>query len=112
MTTACPPSVLQTPLSRLPGDYAPASQPARRKASNGIPDTNPIEQVNGEIKRRTDVVGIFPNEAAVIRLIGAVLLEANDEWQLQYRDMQTEAMAELTPPTIDAVPTQISTAAA
>jgi putative transposase len=48
----------------------------------------------------------------VSRLIGAVLLEANDEWQLQHRYMQTEAMAELTPPLIDAVPTQISTAAA
>ena len=48
---------------------------------------------------------------AIIRLIGAVLLEANDEWQLQHRYMQTDAMAELTPPTIDAVPTQIATAA-
>ena len=47
-----------------------------------------------------------------VRLIGAVLLEANDEWQLQNRYMQTEAMAELTPPTIDAVPTEIATIAA
>ena len=45
------------------------------------------------------------------RLIGAVLLEANDEWQLQHRYMQTEAMAELIPPTIDALPTHIATAA-
>ena len=58
------------------------------------------------------MVGIFPNEGAIVRLIGAVLLEANDEWQLQHRYMQTEAMAELTPTTIDAVPTQIATAAA
>ena len=49
---------------------------------------------------------------AIIRLIGAVLLEANDEWQLQNRYMQTEAMAELIPPTIDAVPTEITTIAA
>ena len=49
---------------------------------------------------------------AVIRLIGAVLLEANDEWALQNRYMQTEAMAELTPPLIDAVPAHISTVAA
>jgi len=47
------------------------------------------------VKRRADVVGIFPNEDSITRLVGAVLLEANDEWQLQHRYMQVEGMAEL-----------------
>ena len=77
-----------------------------------IHSTNPLERSNKEVKRRADVVGIFPNEGAMIRLVGAVLLEANDEWLLQHRYMQTEAMTELTPPLIEAEPTQISTKAA
>jgi transposase-like protein len=84
--------------------------PAQHRAR--IHSTNPLERLNKEVKRRADVVGIFPNEGAIIRLIGAVLLEANDEWQLRHRDMQTAPMAALTPPTIDALPTQISTVAA
>ena len=54
------------------------------------------------VKRRADVVGIFPGEASIVRLIGAVLLEANDEWATQTRYMQVEAMAELLgPPLIE-----------
>jgi putative transposase len=60
--------------------------------------TNPLERLNKEVTRRADVVGIFPNEALISRLIGAVLMEANDEWQLQHRYMQIEGMAELATP--------------
>ena len=49
-------------------------------------------------KRRADVVGIFPSERSILRLIGAVLLEANDEWQLRHRYMGVEAMGELLSP--------------
>lgn len=59
--------------------------------------TNPLERLNKEVKRRADVVGIFPGEPSILRLIGAVLLEQNDEWQTQNRYMQVEAMAERNP---------------
>lgn len=55
--------------------------PKERRAK--LHSTNPIERLNGEIKRRTEVVGIFPNDEAIIQLVGALLLEQNDEWAAQ-----------------------------
>jgi transposase-like protein len=84
--------------------------PAQHRAK--IHSTNPLERLDKEVERRADVAGIFPSEASIVRLIGAVLLEANDEWQLRHRYMQLGAMAELTAPAAEAEPAQIPPRAA
>ena len=77
--------------------------PSQHRAK--IHSTNPLERLNSEIKRRADVVGIFPNEAAVVRLIGALLLEQNDEWATQRaRYMTLETIAPMSDTTAVSLP--------
>jgi putative transposase len=63
--------------------------------------TNPLERLNKEVKRRTDVVGAFPNPAALLRLAGSVLVEAHDEWQVADKRYLSEAILALLNPTRD-----------
>ena len=72
-----------------------------------ICSTNPLKRLNAGIKLRTRVVGIFPNDASITRIIGAVMLEQDDEWSLNRRYLQLEGLKTLS----DTVPTRLSAAA-
>ena len=61
-----------------------------------IASTNPRERVNRELKRRPDVIGIFPNDDVIVRLVGALMLETNDEWAVARRYMSLETLARVT----------------
>ena len=83
------------PLSRMGAPYAVAGRDVEAPLDI-MPVTNPLERLNAEIKRRTNVVGIFPNDASITRLVGAMMLEQNDEWSLNRRYMQLEGLQTLS----------------
>jgi len=85
---------------RNTGSSAPAAI-ASQPAQTGYPCSS--ERLNKEVKRRADVVWIFLNEASIMRLIGAVLFEQNNEWQTSSRYMMVEAFAQIDHEEVDPV---------
>jgi transposase-like protein len=91
------------PPSRTVAPYSPSRTPlaARKVSRHGrhlppfIPDTNPLERFNREIGRRTDVVGIFPDDPSLIRLVSMLAIEANDEWLVGRSYISQKSMATL-----------------
>jgi len=94
----------------MPPTTSPGSPPSRPRSGRRSWGTNPLERLNKEVKRRTDVVGVFPNPEALLRLAGSVLAEAHDEWQAGDRRYLSEgSMALLAARTID--PEEVATPA-
>ena len=87
------PKVARLLLEAEPDLLAFHSFPAAHRSK--LRSTNPLERVNREIGRRTDVVGVFPNDAALLRLAGSLLIEQNDEWLVSRRYLSEASMAEL-----------------
>ena len=83
----------------MPKRTSSSTSPSPRPTAGRSAATNPLERLNKEIKRRTAVVGIFPTRASVLRLVGMVLAEQDDEWQDGRRYFSPESMA-----LIDALP--------
>lgn len=73
-----------------------AYMPFPREHWTQIASTNPLVRVNREVKRRSDIIGIFPNDAAITRLVGVLMLETNDEWAVARRYMSLETLARVT----------------
>jgi transposase-like protein len=84
------PKVARLLLEREPDVLAFYAFPREHRSK--LRSTNPLERVNREIGRRTDVVGIFPNDAALIRLAGALLIEQSDEWLVSRRYLSQESL--------------------